>query len=168
MPPSSVLRMNSMPRTAIWAALRRSCAAPGLPSAPDNEWTWQSIMPGISVPPDVSTVSPAKPANSEAGARRLTLPPSSSTACPSCTFSPSNRRPPTYNVAIDPLLIETCRDFACAHRARQGLGQCLTIGRALAAAQGIGRLIAAHRFQAVDLVVDSDDVRIVFARQLER
>ena len=38
-----------------------------------------------------------------AGATRLTLPPSSSTACPSCTFSPSNRRPPTYNVAIDPL-----------------------------------------------------------------
>ena len=44
--------MNSMPRTASWAALRRSCAAPGLPSAPDSEWTWQSMMPGISVPPD--------------------------------------------------------------------------------------------------------------------
>ncbi len=48
--------MSSMPRTAIWAALMRSWTAPGLPSAPLSEWTWQSMMPGISVPPAVSTL----------------------------------------------------------------------------------------------------------------
>ena len=66
--------------TALWAAVVRSCTAPGLPSAPDSEWTWQSIRPGISVPPVVSTLVPVKPANSPAGAMRLTVPPSSRTA----------------------------------------------------------------------------------------
>src|SRR5688572_3924366 len=165
MPPSSVLRMSSMPRTAIWAAVMRSWTAPGLPSAPLSEWTWQSMMPGISVPPAVSTLSPAKPVNSAAGAMRLTLPSSSSTACPSRTFSPSNTRPPTYNVAIDPSLeLKLGRSLP----ARPLRGKCASAtGRSLRAAQRIGRRIAAHRLQARDLVVDSHDVRIVLLGQLE-
>src|SRR4051812_2934611 len=152
MPPSSVARMNSMPRTVSCAALSRSCTIPGLPSAPLSEWTWQSIRPGISVAPEVSTVSPAKPANSGVGATFRILPPSSRTAWPSSTFSPSNRRPPAYNVAMKSPVLRGA----------------LSSGGTLPATQRIGRdLAAGFHLLPLDLGVDSHDVRIPLPGQLE-
>src|SRR5215831_17381018 len=111
-------------------------------------------MPGMSVPPEVSTRSPAKPTNSPAGATFLTLPSSSRTAWPSKTFSPSNTRPPTYNVAI-------------AQNSFRKDDAALSSGGALTATQRIVAGVAALRLKARDLGIDSHDVRVVLLGELE-
>src|SRR5262249_30635090 len=84
-----------------------------------------------------------------------TLPSSSRTAWPSRTFSPSNTRPPTYNVAI-------------AQNSFRKVDSVLSARGALAATQRVFAGRAALCFEPLDLGVDSHDVRIVLLGQFER